>query len=347
MPYDERTVKELRDSADITPMGIQLEVNAEIFTTVNNLLSSTQSLSDRLIQDQKRLYALWRKTIHELAAVETRTGWGLSMEDQLSMLKEAFSIETAYVKDQIFLPASVPSANPHIQENDTDFADSVMNELFREKVWPSVCSSKTGSLRNPVAYLVAGQPGSGKTRMSSVLIETHRGDIIQAMDDNFRGFHPSHHELAEKHGRCCAYYTLPMARLMSRLTARYAAQHHYNLIIEGSLENPENTMKTIEFLKGLDYRVIVMLRACPQRISWKAIHQFYIQQRLKAPGLSRLITKEYHDRACRGFLTAVNDIVKQNLIDQMIIKSPKGLLYDSDDMPTERVSDVLSARMIR
>ena len=75
--------------------------------------------------------------------------------------------------------------------------------------------------------------------MSSVLIETHRGDIIQAMDDNFRGFHPSHHELAEKHGRCCAYYTLPMARLMSRLTARYAAQHHYNLIIEGSLENPE------------------------------------------------------------------------------------------------------------
>ena len=79
----------------------------------------------------------------------------------------------------------------------------------------------------------------------------------------------------------------------------------------------------------------------------KAIHQFYIQQRLKAPGLSRLITKEYHDRACRGFLTAVNDIVKQNLIDQMIIKSPKGLLYDSDDMPTERVSDVLSARMIR
>ena len=58
---DERTVKELRDSADITPMGIQLEVNAEIFTTVNNLLSSTQSLSDRLIQDQKRLYALWRK----------------------------------------------------------------------------------------------------------------------------------------------------------------------------------------------------------------------------------------------------------------------------------------------
>ena len=30
MPYDERTIEELSESAEITPMGIQLEVNAEI-----------------------------------------------------------------------------------------------------------------------------------------------------------------------------------------------------------------------------------------------------------------------------------------------------------------------------
>lgn len=36
MPYDERTLCELSESAEITPIGIQLEVNAEIlirFTT--------------------------------------------------------------------------------------------------------------------------------------------------------------------------------------------------------------------------------------------------------------------------------------------------------------------------
>lgn len=347
MPYDERTVQELQDSAEITPMGIQLEVNAEIFTTVNNLLSSTQSPSDRLAQDQQRLYALWRRTIHELAAVENRTGWGLSMESQLAMLKEAYSIETSAMEDQIFRPAAGASSNHRIQEEDSEFDESAMQDLFHKKVWPSVCAFKTGALSDPVAYLVAGQPGSGKTRMSSLLIENHRGDIIQAMDDNFRGFHPCHRELAEKYGCCCACYTLPMARFMSHLTAHYAAERHYNLIIEGALENPSDTLKTIEFLKNLHYRVIVMLRACPKKTSWKAIHQFYIQQRLKAPGLSRLITKACHDRACSGFLTSVNDIVQQNLIDRLIIKSPKGLLYDSEDMPTERVSDVLSARMIR
>ena len=35
MPYDERTLEELTESEEITPMGIQLEVNAEIFCCVH------------------------------------------------------------------------------------------------------------------------------------------------------------------------------------------------------------------------------------------------------------------------------------------------------------------------
>ena len=102
---------------------------------------------------------------------------------------------------------------------------------------------------------------------------------------------------------------------------------------------------TLKYLKEKGYTICVLLRACPKKDSWKAIHQLYLQQRLKAPGLSRLISKEQHDKACLSFLSATNDLINQNLMDRLIIKSPKGLLYDSDDMPTERVSDVLSKRI--
>ena len=95
------------------------------------------------------------------------------------------------------------------------------------------------------------------------------------------------------------------------------------------------------------YTICVLLRACPKKESWKAIHQLFLQQRLKAPGLSRLITKEQHDKACLSFLSATNDLIAQNLMDRLIIKSPKGLLYDSDDMPTERVSELLAKRMTK
>ena len=106
-------------------------------------------------------------------------------------------------------------------------------------------------------------------------------------------------------------------------------------------------MNYITYLKEKGYTICVLLRACPKKESWKAIHQLFLQQRLKAPGLSRLITKEFHDKACLSFLSATNDLVAQNLMDRLIIKSPKGLLYDSDDMPTEKVSELLSKRMVK
>ncbi len=46
MPYDERTLCELSESAEITPIGIQLEVNAEIFNTLHNLLCTMREDKD-------------------------------------------------------------------------------------------------------------------------------------------------------------------------------------------------------------------------------------------------------------------------------------------------------------
>ena len=134
-------------------------------------------------------------------------------------------------------------------------------------------------------------------------------------------------------------------KYLSDLAMRKAAEEKYHILQEGSLDDSAHTMALISYLKEKGYTICVLLRACPKKDSWKAIHQLYLQQRLKAPGLSRLISKEQHDKACLSFLSATNDLIDQNLMDRLIIKSPKGLLYDSDDMPTERVSDVLSKRI--
>lgn len=347
MPYDERTVKELENSAEITPMGIQLEVNAEVFTVIYNLLSSTQKPSDELHHDKQHLYRLWRITNREMARVEQRRGWGIPMDRQIDMLREAFAIESRHMPDQVFRPIQGIKLTRKLIKKESRFDPEDMRALFEKKVWPAVSEHKTGHLGRPTAYIVAGQPGSGKTRMSSTIIEQYDGDIIQSMDDNFRGFHPNYKKLMRRYGQYCAYFTLPLARYLSDLTAEKAAGEGYNLIIEGAMEDIERTLSTISLLKEKGYQVVVMLRACPKKESWKAIHQLYLQQKLKAPGLSRLITKEHHDASCRSFLSAVNDIMHQDKMDQLIIKSPKGLLYDSDDMPTERVSDVLSRRMVQ
>lgn len=345
MPYGERTVRELMESAEITPMGIQLEVNAEIFTVIRNLLAGMRDASDISADDDATLYNLWRRTVREMVKVELRAGYGIPMEEQIAMLRQAFDIESKYISDQVFHPITGIKLTKKLIEKESAFDEDEMRLLFEEKVWPSIAVNKSGDLPNPAAYIVAGQPGSGKTRMSSVVIEEYNADIIQSMGDNFRGFHPRYQKLLKKYGQYCAYFTLPQAKFLSELTLHRAAEGRYNIIQEGALENVKHTMEMIEFLKRKGYTVVIMLRACPRKKSWKAIHQLFLQQRLKAPGLSRLITKEYHDAACLSFLSATNDLIKQNLMDRLIIKSPKGLLYDSDDMPTESVANILAKRM--
>lgn len=129
MPYDERSINELYESAEITPMGIQLEVNAEIFTTIYNLLSNMRSEEGIQQEDEKRLLHLWRKTVHVMAKVELRKGHGISMEKQIEMLKEAYAIETKYTADQLFSSVSSSKLIKEELEEVRRFSAEEMNTL--------------------------------------------------------------------------------------------------------------------------------------------------------------------------------------------------------------------------
>lgn len=347
MPYDERTLCELSESAEITPIGIQLEVNAEIFNTLHNLLCTMRDEKDISPSDEARLYKLWRQTIHEMSLIELRKGRGLPMSEQISMLREAYDIETKYMADQIFRPVSSVQLTKKLIDKESAFDKEEMNAFFRKTIWPSIRQGKKGGQKHPTAFIIAGQPGSGKTRMSSMIIEEYDGNIVQSMSDNFRGFHPRYKALMKKYGQYCAYFSMAQGQYLSDLAMKQAAEERYHILQEGSLEDVSHTKEYIRYLKERGYTICVLLRACPKKESWKAIHQLFLQQRLKAPGLSRLITKEQHDKACLSFLSATNDLIAQDLMDRLIIKSPKGLLYDSDDMPTERVSELLAKRMTK
>ena len=144
MPYDERSINELYESAEITPMGIQLEVNAEIFTTIYNLLSNMRSEEGIQQEDEKRLLHLWRKTVRAMAKVELRKGHGISMEKQIEMLKEAYAIETKYTADQLFSSVSSSKLTKEELEEVRRFSAEEMNTLFNSVIWPAMIKRGAG-----------------------------------------------------------------------------------------------------------------------------------------------------------------------------------------------------------
>lgn len=95
-----------------------------------------------------------------------------------------------------------------------------MDVPFEKTIWPGLTYGKTGNHEHPMAYIVVGQPGSGKTRMSASWIEEHDGNIIQSMSDNFRGYHPHAEQLTERYSTQCTFFTLEQGCFLSDLAIK-------------------------------------------------------------------------------------------------------------------------------
>ena len=52
----------------------------------------------------------------------------------------------------------------------------------------------------PKAYLLAGQPGAGKTVLSSMLTKKENGNIVLVNADDYKRCHPRYNEICKKNG---------------------------------------------------------------------------------------------------------------------------------------------------
>ena len=76
----------------------------------------------------------------------------------------------------------------HFIQAELDAACEVIIKLLslRKKLVPN---------ENPHAYLLAGQPGAGKTVLSSYFAKLYHGNIVLINGDEYRRYHPRYGEL--------------------------------------------------------------------------------------------------------------------------------------------------------
>lgn len=346
MPYSSKTKSALEKAADSVPIGIQLEVNAEIFITVRNMLTALTETSAAYDADIRRLNALLLQTHQAQAEIEERRGYGIDWPEQITMLEEALAIKDRYLPQISFQEMMKPEDDFEEPLPEETFRKDEADFVFRTRVWPLVAKHKPAQEQRPLAFLIGGQPGSGKTRMAATIL-MRRHDLIHGDADSLLGFHPHYMELQERYGLYSIYITRPFADYMSDCVFRQAVAERRNLLTESNLTDMKETLALISQLHEEGYRIIVILRACPRLESWTNLQQLYQQQLIKAPALARIITPEYHDEACDAYVETALAVRNQHLFDRLIIRSDRGLLYDSDDLPTENVAEILRKRLRR
>ena len=117
-----------------------------------------------------------------------------------------------------------------------------------------------------------------------------------------------------------------------------------DLLWESNLDNTADSLARLRRLKAAGYRVELHVRACSRDDAWLHLQYLYQQQLLKAAVLARILPYENYHAACDRFLETVT-VLKDEPLDRLIVRSRKGLVYDSDDSPTEDVIALIRERL--
>ena len=178
------------------------------------------------------------------------------------------------------------------------------------------------SVINPVAYILGGQPGAGKSLLqNSILSRNYNCVVINA--DTFRNFHPYFYEIQETFGDTAQNYTQPFINRVTEQLIDELSNEKYNLIIEGTLRTADVPLTTCKILQQKKYAVELHIMAVKKEISYESTILRY--ERAIAIGKSpRATTKKHHDLVTEAISKNLDIIKKSNAFNKIKIFSRFG-----------------------
>lgn len=193
---------------------------------------------------------------------------------------------------------------------------------------PSFANGETSAKRTPLAVLLIGQTGAGKTRTAPVIKEAIirlRGanKFAHFVADTYKTYHPSYRTLLSTHPALASPATSPDARRWLSMAASVAASQRADVLLESAARHPGDFAELARLFRMQGYRVEVAVLAVPAALSRLGIlTRFY--EKLPESGPSgglpvRLTPWKVHDESYAGLLEAAAFVEEEDAVDQVVV----------------------------
>lgn len=192
-------------------------------------------------------------------------------------------------------------------------------QAYKEDVF-SITFTNQKPVSKPKAYIVAGQPGCGKSKVTKDLkarFYSVEGFVV-VDPDNFRELHPKFVEYNHVDDRTSAVKTHPDASKISDEVREYAIKNKFNLIIDGTLKNKDNALNLVKELKANGYSVEVTALCVPPTDSYAGCTMRYATQK-KEVGYGRYVPIEIHNQAVNALVISLIALIEQGFIDSLTL----------------------------
>ena len=181
----------------------------------------------------------------------------------------------------------------------------------------------------PMAHLLAGQPGAGKTVLSSMLIGSHEGNVFLINGDKYRRFHPHYRELYAAYGTESVSMTSAFSGAVTEALIDELSHRHFHLVIEGTGRTVDVPRQTAQLLASRGYGVrMAVIAARPELSLASTLLRFYNMS--ESGLLPRATAIEAHDQVVRVLpdnLNAINELPTVSKIEVWTREQQK--IYDS------------------
>lgn len=173
--------------------------------------------------------------------------------------------------------------------------------------------------KKPIAYMILGQPGSGKSFFSNTLLSFTNKDFCYIDGDYFRKYHPNSELLYLLFGdesvlKKNAFVNAMVEKIIIELSIKKR-----NLLIQGTLRSLDVFFNTVDILKRMGYYIAIIVIATKPMISYSSSICRY--ERMVYYGLyPRKIYENLHNQIAYSISDKIDYIYKfHNLFDNFVV----------------------------
>ena len=223
--------------------------------------------------------------------------------------------------------------------------DKVMEtlpKLFKDLEFTKIESNKS------TAFLLGGQPGSGKTSLRSAILEETQGNVIVIDNDTFKQQHPNFDELAKLYEKDVVKHVTPYSNRMTEAIISRLSDQGYNLVIEGTGRTTDVPIQTATMLQAKGYETKMYVMAVPKINSYLETIERYETMYADDPMTARATPKQAHDIVVKNLPTNLETLHKTGLFSDIRLYNREGVkLYSSLETPSISPKETLERELNR
>lgn len=203
------------------------------------------------------------------------------------------------------------------------------DRIFDKEIYPLLIIGKTPE-ENPMAYVLGGQPGAGKSNLTKFLQnEKLHNNAVVINGDDFRRFHPESSTLYKQYGIDASLFTGEFASYITEKAINRASNEQYHLIIEGTFRTSETPLRTLNDLQNKGYRTSVAIMTIPAEISWASVNERYEKQ-LAVNEEGRMTPRSHHDLVVDKLADNANTVFQEGNLEEFLVFNRDQKLFDSN-----------------